>query len=294
LQSKKRSPVDDKNGQKTRDILSQKAWANKAYYKELVSNRDPYDDVFKTYLTPQPKEEYLAQCSDEYFESEEEEKSPRAPAETQKVPNVEDYLSTGTLRGDFVDDIPQQPGQFGFYSEQTENVVSHCKAPKTPYLKSRVFLRHVFDLDKLDTHVNNLWLEGDQEFVATGIPNTLEGFRFVAHGAFLLAHGVEDQSHYFATLEKAFGVMKTLPQKELGKWIYHLSCDMERSTHKLWSHEYLQVPVNTALKTPEEWSEEGNTKKTEEEDFYPLSPCLSSPLAPVCLAGKKRARSPFF
>jgi hypothetical protein len=292
LQAKKRSPVDDKNGQKTRDILSQKARANKAY-KELVSNRDLYDDAFKTYLTPQPWEEYLAQCSDEYFESEEEE-SPRAPVETQKVPNVEDYLSTGTLCGDFDDDIPQQPGQFGFYLEQTENVVSHCKAPKTPYLKSRVFLRHVFDLDKLDTHVNDLWLEGDQEFVATGIPNTLEGFRCVAHGAFLLVHGVEDQSHCFATLEKTFGVMKTFPQKDLGKWIYHLYCGMERSTHKLWSHEYLQVPATTAWKTPEEWSEERNAKKKEEEDYYPLSPCLSSPLAPVCLAGKKCVRSPSF
>jgi hypothetical protein len=130
---------------------------------------------------------------------------------------VEDYLSTGTLYGDFVDNIPQQPGQFGFYSEQTENAVSHCKAPKTPYLKSRAFLRHVFDLDKLDTNVNHLWLEGDQEFAATKIPITLEGFRFVARGAFLLAHGVEDHSNYFATLEKTFGVMKMLPRKDLGK-----------------------------------------------------------------------------
>lgn len=295
LQAKKKSPIDDKNEEKKRDILYEKAWADKAY-KELDSMRDPYDDKFKTYLTPLPKTEYLAQCSDECFESEEDEESPAAPVEPKKIPNVEDYLSNGTLCGDFIDDIPQQPGQFGFYSEQTENVVSHCKAPKTPYLKSRVFLRHVLDLDKLETHVDDLWLNGDQEFFESGIPNTLEGFRSVAHGAFLLAHGVEDHANYFATLEKTFGEMKNLPRKEIGKWIYHLSCGMERSTHKLWSHEYLRVPATTVWKTPSEWEAEKEAKNDAEEDYYPPSPSFSdfSPVAPLRLSGKKHARSPSF
>jgi len=119
--------------------------------------------------------------------------------------------------------------EFGWKEGLSSDVHDHFQIPSGRNEKDNasclvgVYLRQFSKMLKEGMSCYNV------KFRKTGVLNANCAYQIMSLGIYLLYHGTGDYKENLNRVAQTLLQMQTVPIEEMGKWLYHLSCGMERN-----------------------------------------------------------------
>jgi hypothetical protein len=207
-------------------------------------------------------------------------------------------LKTGTLSG-----TANEPNEdFGLRPSTLRGISQLFQAGNTVSSKVRAFqeFRHYWWDDEQEDMTYSWWnehesrLRDNQSHYESGVPNRTFGYRIIALGLTLLLHGSGNDADELENLENAFRLMKQEPRDKFSKWIFYLSCGMEKGNRPVAAEEMMMRELIERLDLhgppppmhqPSQWSNDddshgsGDTTVDMSVALHPPTPVGSNRLA---------------
>jgi hypothetical protein len=143
-------------------------------------------------------------------------------------------LLDGTLSGHPLLNISGDPmttahDEFGWKANISADVHDHFQIPSGRNEKDNAS----FFVGRYLQQVSELLRDGlscyNVKFRKTGVLNTNCAYQCVSLGLYLLYHGTGDYKEHLNRVAQTLLKMQSIAPNKMGKWLYHLSCGMERN-----------------------------------------------------------------